>query len=172
MEVSIQSSQLWLNFYPEAAEALAVVLDNTIDNVAQASTGKCGWNRSRYHGPGYFDATQYFFEDEEWDLLPRDVQEAAIRLGYTSEKWGSSEGWEDLFPDQDWVGLSPDQRELLRTLGFTEARVSVVAKMRRPPNDCSTYDISQLTYTYSSMHSFFPKKWADRFDEENEVEEE
>jgi hypothetical protein len=134
MELKIRSAILYLSFYPEAAEALAVVLDNTIDNVAQANT--CAWNawnQSRCYGPGYFDNSQYFFEDEEWDRLPRDVQEAAIRLGYTSEKWEISEGWETLSLDQDWVDLSPDQRELLRTLGFTEARVSIVGRLRRPP---------------------------------------
>jgi hypothetical protein len=139
MELTIQSAQLYLSFYPEAAEALAVVLNNIIDNVAQANT--CAWNawnQSRCHGPGYFDNSQYFFEDEVWDRLPSDVQEAAIRLGYTSEKWDRSEGWADLSPDQDWMDLSPDQRELLRILGFTEARVSIVNRMRRQPYDCSS----------------------------------
>ena len=155
MELQIRSALLYLSLYPEAAEALAVVLDNTIDNVAQANT--CAWNawnQTRCHGPGYFDNSQYFFEDEIWDRLPRDVQEAAILLGYTSEKWDNSEGWADLSPDQDWMDLSPDQRELLRILGFTEARVSVVCGMRRPPciYDCSTYDISQLTINCTSTH--------------------
>ena len=160
MELQIRSAWLYLSFYPEAAEALAVVLDNAIDNVAQANTCTWNaWNQSRCHGPGYFDNSQYFFEDELWDLLPRDVQEAAIRLGYTSENWDSSEGWAELSPDQDWMDLSPDQRELLRILGFTEARVSVVVRMRRPPYDCSTYDISQLTINCTSTpHIQFAKK--------------
>jgi len=129
MEVQIRSAILYLSLYPESAEALALVLDNTIDNVAQTNT--CAQNRSPCHGPrGYFDTTQYFFEDEEWDRLPRDVQEAAISLGYTSEKWEDS-----YFEDEDWEDLSPDQRRLLRILGFTKARVSAVSRTRRPPCD-------------------------------------
>ncbi|CAJ1936692.1 unnamed protein product [Cylindrotheca closterium] len=56
------------------------------------------------------------YDDYSWRRLPLEIQEAAIRLGYTKEMWN-----EDLEPEssnKDWEELDPEEQEAAKALGY------------------------------------------------------
>jgi len=58
------------------------------------------------------------YEDYSWSRLPLEVQEAAVRLGYTKTMW--DEDQEPESSNKDWEQLDLEEQEAAKVLGYDE----------------------------------------------------
>merc|ERR1712150_194699 len=62
------------------------------------------------------NAWNYHYEESNWSDLPQHVQEAATKLGFTSQMWDYDE-WPSS-TDKWWSEISEENRKALNTLGY------------------------------------------------------
>ena len=58
------------------------------------------------------------YDDYDWDELPKDIQEAAAKLGFTKKLWDKDK--EPDACDEYWKDLTPEQQEAATKLGYTQ----------------------------------------------------
>ncbi|CAB9517617.1 expressed unknown protein [Seminavis robusta] len=56
------------------------------------------------------------YDDYDWDELPKEVQEAATKLGFTKQMWDNDK--EPDTEDLDWDELSSEQQKAAAVLGY------------------------------------------------------
>ncbi|KAL3932791.1 MAG: hypothetical protein SGBAC_010683 [Bacillariaceae sp.] len=56
------------------------------------------------------------YDDYSWRRLPLEVQEAALRLGYTKEMWNGDQEPES--SNKDWEELDPEEQDAAKVLGY------------------------------------------------------
>ena len=86
--------------------------------------------------------TDIYYPFRDWDDLPEDIKEAALKLEYTKERWDLSE----MFPiaETKWSELTREQKDAAKTIGYTKHdwNKDVVAITTANPTSAET------TYAY------------------------